>query len=87
MRIVNDYKEKIKTQINTIKNDENLREMISKQNQMSKGLPDLTMDSEFSTILKGLNPNYKKMVGNLNKIQNELNKELGFNYQDYLLSL
>jgi DNA-binding transcriptional MerR regulator len=87
MRIVNDYKEKIKTQINTIKNDENLREMISKQNQMSKGLPDLTMDSEFSTILKGLNPNYKKMVENLNKIQNELNKELGFNYQDYLLNL
>ncbi|PGM31892.1 hypothetical protein CN941_27120 [Bacillus cereus] len=85
--IINNYKEGIKNQINAIKNDENLRELVSKQNQMAKGLPDLTMDSEFSEILKQLNSNYKKMIENLKQIQSELNKELGFNYQDYLLNL
>ncbi|MBE7106612.1 MerR family transcriptional regulator [Bacillus cereus] len=85
--IINNYKEGIKNQINAIKNDEKLRELVSKQNQMAKGLPDLTMESEFSTTLKQLNSNYKKTIENLKQIQSELNKELGFNYQDYLLSL
>jgi hypothetical protein len=87
MVIINDYKEKMKVQINAIKNDEKLRKVISQQHQMSKGLPNLTIDSEFSELLKDLNPNYKNMVINFKQIQSELNDELGFNYQDYLLSL
>ncbi|WP_170959900.1 MerR family transcriptional regulator [Bacillus cereus] len=87
MVIINDYKEKMKIQINSIKNDEKLRKVISQQHQMSKGLPNLTIDSEFSELLKDLNPNYKNMVINFKQIQSELNDELGFNYQDYLLSL
>ncbi|TEA45631.1 MerR family transcriptional regulator [Bacillus sp. BH2] len=87
MVIINDYKKKMKIQINAIRNDEKLRKVISQQHQMSKGLPNLTIDSEFSELLKDLNPNYKNMVINFKQIQSELNDELGFNYQDYLLSL